>query len=122
MLWKLNDELIFDCDARYYNYTIPSIYASPQLLAKYSTWKMLDGKTVVVCQQIGKPPLTFKVYLKGDGPLYTVIVDGKYLSAKPKAAPTGCTCSNQTLMIRGCACGHFSKEKSNAASLKTVPW
>lgn len=121
-MWKLGDEAVFDCDPRHKNYTIPTVYASPQLLAKYKTWKQIDKKQVVVSQIINTSLNTVKVYIKEDGPLYTFTVDGQWLAMGQTPPPTGCTCPNQTLMIRGCVCGHFTREKSKATALEATPW
>jgi len=120
-MWQLGDEAIFDCDPRHKNYTIPTIYASPQLLGKYSTWKQLDKKVVIVSQIINTTMNTVKVYVKDDGPSYTFTVDGQWLLKAQAAAPVGCICSNQTLMIKGCVCGHFSKEVKKT-SLEAAKW
>lgn len=110
MLWKLGDEAIFNCDPRYYNMQIPSIYASSNLRNKYQNWRQLDKKHVVVDQIINTASNTYRVFLKEDGKSFTLIINGSDLSKLQPAAPVGCTCTNQTLMIRGCVCGHFVKE------------
>jgi len=121
-MWKLGDEAIFDCDPRYKSHTIPAVYASPQLLAKYKSWNQLDKKQIVVCQIINTSLNTVKVYIKDDGPLYTFTVDGQFLLKAQAPTPAGCTCPNQTLMIRGCVCGHFTREKNKVTLLETTPW
>jgi hypothetical protein len=120
-MWKLGDEAVFDCDPRHKNYTIPIVYASPQLLAKYKTWVQIHKKHVVICQIVNTSLNTVKVYLKDDGPLYTFTVDGQWLLKPQAQAPAGCTCSNHTLMIKGCVCGHFTREKSKV-SMEATPW
>jgi len=121
-MWKLGDEAIFDCDPRHKNYAIPTAYASPQLLAKYKNWSQLHKKQVIVSQIINTSLNTVKVYIKDDGPLYTFTVDGQWLIKGQAVTPSGCTCSNHTLMIRGCVCGHFTREKNKSTSLEAAPW
>ena len=120
-MWKLGEEAIFDCDPRFKNYTIPPIYASQQLIAKYPTWKMIDKKRVVVYQLINTTLNTVRVYLKDEGQQFNFLIDGQWLQRTAPVASGSCTCSTQTLMIRGCVCGHFKKE-TKQVSLEASPW
>ena len=120
-MWSIGDEAIFDCDPRHKSYAIPKVYASPHLTSKYSNWSQLDKKVVVISQIINTSYNTVRVYIKEDGPLYTFTVDSQWLSKAKSAPAAGCTCPNQTLMIRGCVCGYFAREKNKTpTSLKTV--
>lgn len=120
-MWKIGDEAIFDCDPKYRNYTIPAVYASPSLISKYPNWRQIDKKRVVVYQIINTMQNSLRVYLKDDGQQYNFIVDGLFLRKAAPVAAAGCSCSTQTLMIRGCVCGHF-KAETKQVSMEASPW
>lgn len=113
------DEAIFKCDPTYMHYPLPRLYASPSTIQKYKSWSQLNNKKVVVVQLMSSVT-TAKVFIKDDGPSYTFVCDICNLQKISANKITKCVCSTQTLMLKGCSCGHFKNEnqsKTNSSVL-----
>ena len=99
-------------DPKYFKTVIKS--GSKTLMRKYQCYGNLHDKEVIVLSDYpSRSSTAYKVALAAENDDYWFIIDKKYLVPIIKLS-SKCICETRTLMCRGCLCGAFKFEKSQA--------